>query len=306
MAKALKNKVALVSDKKGELARDSRTSKQSLYSQPLLKWPGGKRWLAPKLRELISMKLQKIYFEPFLGAGSVFLSTGPERSVLSDINRELIDCLQTIRDDPETVLRAIWRYSNTSACYYRVRKSNPRTAVGAAARFIYLNRTCWGGVHRLNREGKFNTPFGDSGRTICRRDHLIAYAQSLQGAELKCCDFQKTMDLACAGDVIYADPPYTTHDENRSFIRYNEHLFSWVDQIRLAQVGKAAADRGAFVIISNLWNDEIKSLYTGWWVVQVNRATCVSRKSTGRRSVAEAILFSSKPKCVSDWMLTRL
>ncbi len=137
--------------------------------RPFLKWPGGKRWLAPWLAEIIRPELGGSYYEPFLGGGAVFLQLSPATAVLSDLNEDLITTLDTIRNYPERVVHAAWRFTNTKTCYERVRKMGPRTDIGAAARFLYLNRTCWGGIYRLNRKGEFNTPFGNSGRAICRK-----------------------------------------------------------------------------------------------------------------------------------------
>src|ERR1051325_193346 len=274
-------------------ARNQRT-------EPLLKWPGGKRWRAGQLSVVCRAELTGTYIEPFLGGAAVFVELQPRAAILSDINRPLIETLRTIRDAGELVLAAIWRFSNTRDCYVRVRASNPRDPVGAAARFIYLNRTCWGGVYRLNRRGQFNVPFGGSGRVICRRKALLEFSELFQRARLKCSDFESRMARARHGDVIYADPPYTTLGENNGFLRYNERLFSWPDQQRLACVARSAAKRGAFVAVSGLWHTGLLSLYRGWWVCKVNRPVCVSRRIESRRRVSEAIFFSRRPKQVPE------
>jgi DNA adenine methylase len=259
---------------------------------PLLKWPGGKRWLASFLAQIIHPVLHNTYYEPFLGAGAVFLYLQPKCSVLSDINQELIECFKAVRDQPESVVKSIWRYTNSRECYYKTRHMNPRTPISAAARFIYLNRTCWGGIYRLNKKGRFNVPYGNSGRIICRKDSLLAVGNSLKRAGLFCGDFEKAMAPAGKGDVIYADPPYTTVGANNGFIRYNENLFSWEDQERLAKACKKAAKRGAFVIVSGIWNMDILTLYKGWWAMKIKRHTCVARKTESRRVVSEVLLFS--------------
>ena len=196
--------------------------------QPFLKWPGGKRWLVPQLAPILQEGLRGRYFEPFLGSGAMFLGTEPSEAVLSDINNELITTLTEIASDPERVVAAVWRFSNTADCYYRVRRSQPRTAIGVAARFLYLNRTAWGGVHRLNRRGEFNTPFGDSGRVICRLKPVQKAAALFADATLLSGDFEEVVDLAREGDVIYADPPYVgPHTGHDHFKRYNKSGFSW-------------------------------------------------------------------------------
>jgi DNA adenine methylase len=272
----------------------SGTHKQR--TEPLLKWPGGKRWLAAPLKVVCDAELSGTYIEPFLGGAAMFVELQPRAAILSDINRALIETLRTIRDAGEIVLTAVWRLSNTRDCYVRVRASNPRDPVGAAARFVYLNRTCWGGVYRLNRRGQFNVPFGGSGRVICRRKHFLEFSKLFQNARLECSDFESQMAGARHGDLIYADPPYTTLGENNGFLRYNEGLFSWSDQQRLACAARSAANRGAFVAVSGLWHAGLFTLYRGWWVCKVSRSVCVSRRIASRRRVSEAIFFSRHPK----------
>lgn len=267
--------------------------------RPLVKWPGGKAWLAPRLARILACELaaNSSYFEPFVGGGAVYFTLRPARAFLSDVNPALIAFFRTLRARPRAVLRSMLRYSNTSECYYHVRAMTPRTSVGEAARFLYLNRTCWGGVFRLNRNGSFNVPFGNSGRVICRSNMLIATAAALQSVHLRTADFEDALAGAAAGDVVYADPPYTTLGQGNGFLRYNERLFRWSDQQRLARTCHDVAHRGAFVAVSGLDHPDILRLYRDWWVLKVERQSLVSRTSAGRRKVSEIVLFSRKPKC---------
>jgi DNA adenine methylase len=271
---------------------------ENLYrGHPLLKWPGGKTWLASFLAPVFERELsdQGTYYEAFLGGGAVFFFLHPKKAVLSDVNRQLIEFYQSIQSDGEAVLRRVWQYSNSRECYYRVRRMKPRTDTGRAAQFLFLNRTCWGGVFRLNRDGKFNVPFGDSGRIICRRESVREASRALKGTTLQHSDFEEVIARACEGDVVYADPPYTTVGQGNGFLRYNERLFKWADQVRLARACEDAAQRGAFVVVSGLWQKEILALYKGWWARQASRKSLVSRLPAARRSVSEAVLCSKKP-----------
>jgi DNA adenine methylase len=171
----------------------------------------------------------------------------------------------------------------------------PRTPVGEAARFLYLNRTCWGGVFRLNREGEFNVPFGHSGRVICRADLLLETAEALKVARLGDGDFEAALSKAGKGDVIYADPPYTTVGQGNGFLRYNEKLFRWSDQQRLARACREIAKRGTFVAVSGLLDPQIVGLYPGWWLLKLHRKSLISRTPDGRRNISEVILFSRWP-----------
>lgn len=262
---------------------------------PFLKWPGGKRWLAGRVAPILKAELQCRYFEPFLGAGAMYLAVRPDSAMLGDSNRDLIEFWSTIREWPNEVVQSVWRFTNTRECYYQVRSSRPTSAIGRAARFLFLNRTCWGGVYRLNQEGHFNVPFGGSERTICRRSDVIAVAEAMQGSQLAAGDFATTMRVAGRGDVVYCDPPYTTKGAGNGFVRYNESLFSWSDQLRLATTAKSARRRGAFVAVSGLDHSEILELYTGWWVARFSRHSLIGRDIASRRKISEVVVFSRKP-----------
>ncbi len=265
--------------------------------KPFLKWPGGKRWLAPLLKLIIRPELKGTYYEPFLGMGAVFLALKPKKAVVSDISAELISCLDTVRTSPDEVLQAVWRFSNNNKCYNQVKSMVPRTKVTASSRFIFLNKTCWGGLYRINRLGAFNVPFGNSGRKICSKKSLLQCAQIFKAATLLCCDFEEAIANAGKGDVIYADPPYTLSGKNNGFLRYNDTLFSWCDQNRLAVANRRAARKGAFVIVSGLLHKDILKLYPGWWVLELPRKSLVSKEIKGRRTISEILLFSRKPAC---------
>jgi DNA adenine methylase len=267
---------------------------------PFLKWPGGKRWLSSRVAPILAAELSKTYFEPFLGAAAMYLALRPKAAVLGDTNGDLMQFLSTIREQPNEVVEHVWRFSNTQDCYYRVRASRPTTAIGQAARFLFLNRTCWGGVYRLNRNGEFNVPFGGSGRTICRRQDVLAVSNALRDATFLVGDFSQTIGNAAHGDVIYCDPPYTTKGAGNGFIRYNESLFSWADQSRLAREARSARRRGAFVAVSGLDHVEILDLYSGWWVARFKRHSLIGRAITSRRRISEVVIFSRRPTERSD------
>ncbi len=263
--------------------------------EPCLKWPGGKRWLAPTLAPLLAAELQGKYFEPFFGGGAVFLNIGSNNSCLSDINNDLIHFLSVVRDNPEKLIHHVWRFSNTRECYYKVRSSKPRSDLGKAARFLYLNRTAWGGIYRLNQNGEFNVPFGNSDRKICSKQSVFLFAKSLRNANIQKLDFETAIDTSQNGDVIYADPPYTSRGQNNGFIRYNERLFSWADQMRLAKAASRARHRGVFVCVSGVFHRHILELYRNWWAVRVDRTSLVARQPEHRRVFSEVIIFSRLP-----------
>lgn len=263
--------------------------------RPLLKWPGGKKWLAPLLSPTLQQELTHCYYEPFVGGAAMFLSVAPKRALLGDLNGSLVRTLTTIREQPAAVYEVLNTFDNTSTCYYNVRSARPRGAVASAARFVFLNRTSWGGIQRFNRAGDFNVPFGNSGRIVCARDRFFSFAAALRNVRFKVGDFEATTRQAGIGDVIYADPPYTTCGQNNGFVRYNERLFSWEDQERLVRCARSAVGRGAFVVVSGLWHSDLLHLYRGWWAIEVKRTVCVSRDPRARKRVSEAVFFSNPP-----------
>lgn len=265
-------------------------------SLPFIKWPGGKRWLAPNLAEAVESELEDRYVEPFLGGGAVFFALEPARAVLSDLNPELIDLYSWVKRDPNLLVDRVWRFSNTAECFYRARASKPRTSLGRAARMLYLSRTSFGGIYRLNKSGEFNVPFGSSGRVVCRRAPVRAASKALRTAELQCGDFEAVINMSGKGDAVYADPPFHGSEDCQGFRRYNDKTFTWADQERLAKSAKQAAARGAFVVVSLPWQQDILQLYSGFVVLRADRQSRVSRSPGGRRQVAEAVLFSRAPR----------
>jgi len=260
---------------------------------PFLKWPGGKRWLTGFLAPILGRSLTRRYFEPFLGSGAMYLALQPRTATLSDINEDLIQTLRVITQSADEVVTAVWRLSNTADCFYRVRASSPRSDIGRAARFLYLNRTAWGGIYRLNRFGEFNTPFGNSGRVICRRKAVVDAARHFERADLECTGFEDAVSRAQAGDVVYADPPYAgPNSGHESFMRYTPGRFRWRDQVLLAEVALDAAERGAVVAVSGRSDFEVEALYPGWTTMHLARNCRVSRRVDARAAFNEVVLLS--------------
>ncbi|MCB2181325.1 MAG: DNA adenine methylase [Desulfobulbaceae bacterium] len=260
--------------------------------QPFLKWPGGKRWIAPKLALCIKECLRSTYYEPFLGGGSVFFVLRPQRAVLSDVNGDLVNTYVQVRDHHEEVITLLKELPASREEYYRIRNEEPDNAVERAVRFLYLNRTAFGGIYRLNKDGKFNVPFGGGDRTpeILWRNKLLKKASiALRSANLRPGDFESLLRLAKPGDVVFCDPTYTVSHENNSFRRYNEKNFSWEDQKRLVRSATLAADRGVAVMVTNAYHKCIKELYAPHSPMILNRMSCVSPKVQGRRLVRECV-----------------
>jgi len=261
--------------------------------QPFLKWPGGKRWAARQISEFVRKSLTGTYFEPFLGAGAVFFFAQPAHAILSDINEDLINTYRVVRRSPNDLSKRLARIRVSRTAYYRVRSSMPAESIARAVRFLYLNRTSFSGLYRVNSCGDFNVPYGGGERThhILLKTPLLALASlALKKAVVECCDFEQIMDRAKPGDVVYCDPTYTvTHDQN-GFIRYNESNFSWSDQLRLARAAQRSSNKGARVIISNAHHTAIRDLYPRGTFHTLERQSTLSADPSKRRLVKELLI----------------
>jgi len=280
--------------------------------RPLLKWAGGKRQLLPVLAEHYPPTFSR-YIEPFVGSGAVFfdlLNGGrlERREIhLADVNPDLIGCYLTLRDRPEEVIRELASLQREyrargEACYYDVRDERfnphraallaraPETVVEAyppalAAMLIFLNRTGFNGLFRLNRSGAFNVPAGRyTDPRICDAPHLrtVAAALSRPGVTIVLRPFEATLSEAGAGDFVYCDPPYAPLSRTSSFAHYTAGGFSAFDQRRLQQSVISACNRGAQVVVSNSSAREILTAYGG---AEAKRAGLVVRKVAARRAI---------------------
>lgn len=271
----------------------SRQIKAAPPVLPFLKWPGGKRWAAPQIASLIGRHLTGRYYEPFLGGGAVFFYLRPKMATLSDINPELIAAYQAIRDSHVRIVKLLQLLPISGHAYEAVRAWKPRGAIDRAVRLLYLNRTAFGGMYRLNQAGEFNVPYGGGERTpamLWESTVLQDASDALKSARLRPSDFSVQMRRAKDGDVIYCDPTYTVAHNNNGFVRYNECNFSWQDQERLAREAHAARDRGAVVLISNAYHKSIRRLYPGARKRTLSRISRVSADPKGRREVSEYLL----------------
>jgi len=260
---------------------------------PVVKWAGGKQWLATAAKQLVPKDWSGRYFEPFLGGGSFFFSLQPNSAVLSDRNEKLIAMYRALRDDARGIVRLLSTYPYEEDFYYRIRSRTPMSNRSAAAKFLYLNRSCWNGLYRVNRKGEFNTPFGRyTNPRICDRDRILEPSKFLKSATLKFCDFQKAVAEAKANDLVYFDPPYVTGHENNGFLKYNVRLFSWADQERLAQTAIRLMNAGVHVLVSNANFQAVVKLYKGFRYFRIRRQSLIGGKGSRRGLTTEALLSS--------------
>ena len=266
--------------------------KQIKKTKPFLRWAGGKQWLI-KLFSQLSNNEYNSYFEPFLGGGSLFFNLNPKKSFLSDINFNLINTYEILKNYPNKLTSELQKWKNDKETYYKIRESKFDNRIKKAAQFIYLNKTCWNGLYRVNKLGKFNVPFGNNNRLIFSKENLLKCSEILKNANLNNCDFEVTLKYGQKADLIYLDPPYTVLHSNNGFRQYNEKLFTWDDQIRLSNLASNLNKMGCLVITSNANNEMIKELYPDFICLQISRYSIIAAQASFRRRITE-LLFISK------------
>lgn len=261
-----------------------------------LKWAGGKNWLVSNEATRFPVSFNR-YVEPFLGGGSVFFYLSPNEAILSDINEELISTYNAIKNDYEKVFINLKRHQNNNSkdYYYQVRASNPRKEYTRAARMIYLNKTCFNGIYRVNKDGEFNVPYGTKRQVYFDKNQFCKIAGVLKKASIKCQDFETTINMAEGGDFLFCDPPYAVIDENNRFIGYNAEQFRWSDQERLAQCLIHAKDRGVLIMMTNVDHPRVRELYdnSGFNMDVVDRKCAISGRNSGRKNYKELIVTAN-------------
>jgi DNA adenine methylase len=235
------------------------------------------------------------YIEPFLGSGALFFALHPKESILSDLNPDLIVTFAAIREDwkqVRSVLRGYHRL-HSPAFYYRIRASRPRSPIKRAAKFIYLNRTCWNGLYRVNTRGHFNVPVGTRTTVLLDSDDFRSASTLLKQATLLTADFASVISQARRGDLVFADPPYVTAHSQNGFLKYNERLFSWDDQVRLRESLLSAKRRGAKIVATNADTPSIRKLYEKSFTVRSVSRWSVIAASTAHRGARSELIITS-------------
>jgi DNA adenine methylase len=266
--------------------------------RPFVKWVGGKGQL---LFELISRMPDpdtiRVYYEPFLGGGALFFATEPIRASLSDINGELINAYLAVRDSVDQLVRNLRRHKYEQDYFYRIRNIDRTPSfrrwsnVRRAGRLIYLNKTCYNGLFRVNSKGYFNTPFGRyTNPTIADPDNLVACSKALQHADIVQASFEKVVDQARAGDFVYFDPPYMPVSATAYFTNYSEKGFGTHMQQQLYEVCCALDKKRIRFMLSNSAVDFIRTLYSRFKIDVVYACRAVNSKADKRGKIAEVII----------------
>jgi len=269
---------------------------EPILPRPFLKWAGGKTQLIKSLRAYLPAKFNR-YWEPFLGGGAFFFSLRPQQAALYDVNSELINTYIAVRDSVDELISELKTHIYEESHFYAVREWDrdpsfcQMPAIKRAARFIYLNKTCFNGLHRVNSKGYFNVPFGRySNPTIADEVNLKACSQALAGVQLVNESYLSIEDRVAPGDLVYFDPPYVPVSETSSFTSYTEDGFSFSDQILLRDLFSRLASKGAFVMLSNSESPFVEGLYKGFNINLVSATRAINSKAGDRGPVGELII----------------
>jgi DNA adenine methylase len=270
--------------------------------RPILKWAGGKSRLVGPITAHLPGEI-RTYFEPFLGSGAVFFALASERrfekAVLADLNSDLVDVYRGVRKDVSAVIKLLraYRRRHDEEAYYLTRERDPRTLdlIERAARLIYLNKTGYNGLYRVNRAGQFNVPFGRyDNPAICDEPRLHAAAEALRrrGVSIAVADFEAVCESAAAGDAVYFDPPYVPVSRTANFTAYHRDSFGPNEHARLAQTFKRLTRKRVATVLSNSYGDATSGLYRapGIELERVLVTRPINSKSSGRGNVAELIV----------------
>ena len=274
-------------------------------ARPFVKWAGGKAGVAGELAALAPSRIGA-YYEPFAGGGALFFRLAadparrPRRAVLNDLNAELMTAYEVVRDDPEALARLLAAHeadylardrAGRAERYYEVRAQAPEDPAEVAARLIFLNKTCFNGLYRVNREGRFNVPHGRYARPrILDRAALLAASAALAGAELRSVDFEEACAGAGPGDFVYFDPPFEPLSATSSFTAYTAGNFGREDQKRLRWRADDLHARGAAVLISNSPHEWVRGLYESgrhYRIASIPARRAINARGDGRGPVGE-------------------
>jgi DNA adenine methylase len=264
--------------------------------RPFLKWAGGKGQLLDQLRPLLPRTPWRRYFEPFVGSAALFFALRPAEATLSDVNRELVDCYLAVQKHVEPLVRALQEHEYDEELYYQVREQDPAglELPQRAARTIYLNKTGYNGLYRVNKSGRFNVPFGrytnPGFRSADSLENLRACSRALQSAKIAVRDFGQVVRHARKGDFVYFDPPYVPLSDTADFTSYAAGGFGPTEQQRLAEIVDELSAAGVLVMLSNSDTPAVRALYQRYRIDVVTASRSINSRANGRGKVREVVV----------------
>lgn len=267
--------------------------------EPFVRWAGGKTWLIPHISAIVGDLHIEHYHEPFLGGGAIFFSMEhTKKSYLSDANAQLINTYIQVRDNPEELIEFFMQLPNTEDDYYRIRREiTGESTVENAARFLYLNQTSYNGLYRVNRNGRYNVPYGFRTNWVYDPKRIRAASLLLQNTRISAGDFEINKYRIKEHDLVFLDPPYTVSHNNNGFIAYNQKLFSLEDQQRLKRFIEYIKTKGAFYILTNAAHETVREIFLtqGDRIVELQRNSLIGGRNAIRAEISEYI-FTNIPE----------
>lgn len=269
----------------------------TVQAKPILKWAGGKTQMLNDLLPKVPSSYGR-YIEPFFGGGAMFFALQPENAIIADSNPELINMYRQVASNVDEVIQYLKKYENTSEMFYAVREQEwtqlPKAE--AAARTIFLNRTCFNGLYRVNKQGKFNVPYGKyANPKICDEDGLKAASEALKKAEILCGDYLLVLDhYAQPGDFVFLDPPYLPISEYADFKRYTKEQFYEEDHVELAKIIMRLQERGCHIILTNSNHPLVHELYAPFTIDVIQTKRHISCNGSTRKG--EDVIVTIPPK----------
>lgn len=271
-------------------------SRENENLKPFIRWAGGKQNLIKEIYNKIDIKMPvDRYFEPFLGGASFFLNGNFNKSFLSDLNPDLINCYQKIKDNPEKVFNGLMKFKMPVEpdFYYTIRdefnQHRGDKSFDQAVRFIFLNRTSFNGIYRVNSSGKYNVPFGKPNPAFSTLNHFKKVSDKLQNTELFTAGYEDILKFVKKGDLVYLDPPYPRLSETAYFNHYTLDKFDHHEQEKVAQFANSLDKMGCKIVVSNADLEEIRKLYSGWEIIECSAYRYISCKKE-RMKVSELII----------------
>lgn len=272
---------------------------EKICAKPFLKWAGGKSALISEITKILPGSYSK-YIEPFVGGGALFFYLCPKKAVISDSNPELINCYRIVRDNLDELLEKLNAMPVDKEFYYHQRglDTEQLSDLDKAARFIYLNKTCYNGLYRVNKLGKFNTPFGKNpNANVCNYEVLNRARLALTGSrEILVGDFEEVLNkYAKKGDFVYLDPPYPSVGMYSDFKRYTKVFFNEKEHLRLAETVKKLDHEGCKFILSYPSHKFVDQFYAGFGKIDVQAPRFINCRGTKRGNVAEILVTNIHP-----------
>lgn len=270
--------------------------KSEIETYPIVKWLGGKRQIMTDLLCNIPKSFNR-YFEPFIGGGALFFELQSDNAYISDINEELINLYTVVKDNVFDLIIDLNKHEVSKDYFLKIRnidradEYNNLSNIQRASRFIYLNKTCFNGLYRVNSQGQFNVPFGNyKNPRIVDENNLINCSQLLKKTEIKCADFSAILNKVEKGDFVYFDPPYVPLNNTSNFTSYTKEGFSLDLQYKLWEVCNELDRKGVYFMLSNSDTKFVNDLYANYKIIKVFATRAVNAKADGRGKITEVLV----------------